>query len=165
MLTLWASVDLRVMARVLCIPQSFSITGASLSDCWVSYLGRLFGDSYLSAEKQSMYFTANWTIKCKLSNLRKGVELFPTPRCSSYWKGCFRVVLDHSRPTYFTYCLGTIFSYIFWSCNLILIRCALFHSMCKKKAARMNLQCSLTRELKFYVFTLGNYIACLITVK
>ena len=34
---------------VLHIPQSSSITGASLSDCLVSYLGQFSGESYPSA--------------------------------------------------------------------------------------------------------------------
>ena len=40
---------------VLCIPQSFSITEAAPSDCLVSYLGHSFGESYPSAEMQSVY--------------------------------------------------------------------------------------------------------------
>ena len=41
---------------VLCIPQSSSITGTSLSDCLMSYLGyALWGYSF--AEKQSVYST------------------------------------------------------------------------------------------------------------
>ena len=44
---------------VLCIPQSSSITGASPSDCFVSYLGHSLGEGfYPSAEKQSVYSTA-----------------------------------------------------------------------------------------------------------
>ena len=47
---------------VLCIPQNFSIPGASPSDCLVSYAGHSLGVSYLSAEMQSMYSAApaNW---------------------------------------------------------------------------------------------------------
>ena len=47
---------------VLRIPQSFNITGASLSDCLVSYPGHLLEESYPSAEKQSEYSTvpADW---------------------------------------------------------------------------------------------------------
>ena len=40
---------------VLCILQSFGITGASLSDCLVSYLGHSLGESYPSAEMQLVY--------------------------------------------------------------------------------------------------------------
>ena len=50
---------------VLCIPQSSSITGTSPSDCLVSYPGHsLGGESYPSAEKQSVYSTApvDWAI-------------------------------------------------------------------------------------------------------
>ena len=35
---------------VLCIPQSYSITGATPSDCLVSYLGHSLGESYPSTE-------------------------------------------------------------------------------------------------------------------
>ena len=50
---------------VLCIPQSSSITGASSSDCSVSYPGHSLGKSYPSAEMQSMYSTAsvNWATR------------------------------------------------------------------------------------------------------
>ena len=44
---------------VLCIPQSFRIIRATLSDCLESYLGySLVEGSYPSAEKQSVYSTA-----------------------------------------------------------------------------------------------------------
>ena len=43
---------------VLRIPQSFSIIGASPSDCLVSYPGHTFGKSYSSAEMQSLYSAA-----------------------------------------------------------------------------------------------------------
>ena len=46
------------------ISQSSSITGASLSDCLVSYPGDLFMVSYPFAEMQSMYSTvpADWAV-------------------------------------------------------------------------------------------------------
>ena len=49
---------------MLCIPQSSSITGPSLSDCLVSYPGHSLWRSYPSAEVQSIYSTApaNWAI-------------------------------------------------------------------------------------------------------
>ena len=65
--------------RVLCIPQSSSITGAAPSDCLVSYPGYLVeGGSYLSAEMQSVYSTApaNWAdnylkpYDCVLMNIK-----------------------------------------------------------------------------------------------
>ena len=44
---------------VLCIPQSSKITGASPSDCLVSYLGQhLLAEAYPSAEKQLVYSAA-----------------------------------------------------------------------------------------------------------
>ena len=47
---------------VLRIPLSSSITGASPSDCLVSYPGHSLGKFYSSAEVQSVYSTAfaNW---------------------------------------------------------------------------------------------------------
>ena len=36
-------------------------------------------------------------IKGKWSNPRKSVVSFPTPRCSSYWKGNLQVTLNNSR--------------------------------------------------------------------
>ena len=52
---------------VLHIPQSFSITGTTLSDCLVSYPRHSLGESYPSAEKQSVYSTApaNWARRLK----------------------------------------------------------------------------------------------------
>ena len=43
---------------VLQIPQNSNITGASPSDCLVSYPGHLLEESYPSAEMQSTYSTA-----------------------------------------------------------------------------------------------------------
>ena len=53
-----------VNKRVIRIPQSPSVTGASPSDCLVSYPGHTLGKSYPSAEKQLVYSTApaNWAI-------------------------------------------------------------------------------------------------------
>ena len=39
--------------------------------------------------------------RVKWSNPRKGVAPFPTPRCSSYWKGSLLVALDYSRQIYY----------------------------------------------------------------
>ena len=39
-------------------------------------------------------------IKGKWSNPEDGVVPSPTPRCSSYWKGCLRVTLDYGRQLY-----------------------------------------------------------------
>ena len=44
--------------EVLRIPQSSSITGATPSDCLVSYPGDTLGGFYISAEMQSVYSTA-----------------------------------------------------------------------------------------------------------
>ena len=44
--------------RVICIPQSSSITGASPSDCFVSYPEHLLRESYPSAELQLVYSIA-----------------------------------------------------------------------------------------------------------
>ena len=48
--------------RVLCIPQSSSITGTSPSDCFVAYPGHSLGESYPSVVMQSVYSVtpANW---------------------------------------------------------------------------------------------------------
>ena len=43
---------------VLCIPQNSSITGASPSDCIVSFSGHSLRKSYSSAEIQSVYSAA-----------------------------------------------------------------------------------------------------------
>ena len=44
--------------EVLCIPQSFCMTGTSPSDRFVTYPGYSLGGSYPSAEMQSVYSTA-----------------------------------------------------------------------------------------------------------
>ena len=44
--------------EVLCIPQSSSNTGATPSDCLVSYPGNSLGESYPSADVQSVYSIA-----------------------------------------------------------------------------------------------------------
>ena len=51
--------------EILRIPQSFSITGASLSEFLVSYPRYSLGESYPSVEMQSVYSTtpADWTTR------------------------------------------------------------------------------------------------------
>ena len=85
MLPLRASVDLgaMIMRGVLCIPQSSSITGTSPSDCLVFYPGHSLGESYPSAEMQSVYSTAPgaWATISLVSLLRIFVLWYylPTP--------------------------------------------------------------------------------------
>ena len=52
--------------EVFCIPQSSSIPGASQSDCLVPYPRHSLGESYFSAEMQSVYSVtpADWVIFC-----------------------------------------------------------------------------------------------------
>ena len=58
---------------VLRIPQSSNIIGASPTDCLVSYLGHSLGESYPSAEKQSVYSTApaDWVMYIWLKYKKK----------------------------------------------------------------------------------------------
>ena len=42
-----------------------------------------------------------YVLRVKWRNPGKGVAPSPTPRCSSYWKGSFRVALDYGRQLYF----------------------------------------------------------------
>ena len=42
-------------------------------------------------------------IKGKVEQSREGVAPSPTPWCSSYRKGSFRVTLDYGRQLYFIY--------------------------------------------------------------
>ena len=44
--------------EVFRIPQSSNITRTSPSDCWVSYPEHTLGESYPSADKQSVYSAA-----------------------------------------------------------------------------------------------------------
>ena len=41
--------------------------------------------------------------RLRWNNPGKGVAPFPTPRCSSYWKGSLLVALDYGRQLYFFY--------------------------------------------------------------
>ena len=41
--------------------------------------------------------------RVKWRNPEKGVSPFPTPRCSSYWKGSFLVALDYGRQLIYIY--------------------------------------------------------------
>ena len=67
--------------------------------------------------------------RVKWINPRRGVAPFPTPRCSSYWKGSLLVALDYGRHLYLLYSIKysykiRIFSSQNWSltirCNLVL---------------------------------------------
>ena len=47
--------------------------------------------------------------RVKWSNPEKGVAPSPTPLCSSYWKGSFRVGLDYGRQLYFSFSALVVF--------------------------------------------------------
>ena len=66
---------------ILCIPQR--VTGASPSDCLVSYSGHSLGESYSSAEKQSAFSTApaDWAIIDKAT----GVQILDEVVCNFRW--------------------------------------------------------------------------------
>ena len=65
---------------VLRIPQSFSITGTSPSDCLMSYLGHSLGEGSIpSAEVQSVYSTA-------LADWSKCVYKYEWCNCDRRWK-------------------------------------------------------------------------------
>ena len=51
-------------------------------------------------------------IKGKVDNPWKGAAPFPTPQCSSYWKGSLQVALDYSHLLYF-YLYIYIYIYIY----------------------------------------------------
>ena len=61
------------MERVLCIPQSSSITEALPSDSFVSYPGHPLGESYLSAEMQLVYSAApaDWAMDFGVIKMKK----------------------------------------------------------------------------------------------
>ena len=63
---------------LLCIPESFSITGVQPSDCLVSYPGYSLEESYTSAEIQSVYSIA----QANLVTHCGGGGLTPLQRCS-----------------------------------------------------------------------------------
>ena len=54
--------------------------------------------------------------RVKWSNPGKGVAPSPTPRCSNYWKGCFRVALDYGSQLYLL-----IMQYMRRICNNIIV--------------------------------------------
>ena len=47
-------------------------------------------------------------IKGKWSNPGKGVAPFPTPPCSSYWKGSLRVTLDYGHQLYLLFYIALL---------------------------------------------------------
>ena len=62
--------------EVFCIPQSSSITEASPSNCLVSYPGHSLGESYPSAEMQSVYSAAPANRKKKKQkNLGQNIDM------------------------------------------------------------------------------------------
>ena len=66
---------------ILHIPQSSSITRASLSDCLVSYLGHSLGESNPSAEMQLVYSAApaDWAdiLIYKINSVPWGIRSWP----------------------------------------------------------------------------------------
>ena len=69
------------MKGVLCIPQSSSITRDSSLDCLVSYPEHSLGESYPSAQMQSVYFTAPNRLGNRFT--RSG-SLISLQRCSQF---------------------------------------------------------------------------------
>ena len=63
--------------EVLCISQNSIITGASPSECLVSYPEHSFGEFSISAEMQSVYFTvpANWATGPLLGETYSSAEM------------------------------------------------------------------------------------------
>ena len=77
--------------EVLCIPQSSRITVNSLSNCLVSLLGHMLrGCSYPSAEKQSMYSTAQHSLGESYPSVRRQ-SVYSTVQAdwASAWEGLY----------------------------------------------------------------------------
>ena len=53
----------------------------------------------------SMFNTQEYKVQIegKIKQFRERIAPFPTPSCSSYWKGSLLVTLDYSRHLYFIY--------------------------------------------------------------
>ena len=62
--------------------------------------------------------------RVKWSNPGKGVAPYPTPRCSSYWKGSLLVALDYGHQLYFTQLVLSL------SALLAVISLLIFHFNC-----------------------------------
>ena len=60
--------------------------------------------------------------RVKWRNPGKGVEPFPTPRCSSYWKGSFLVALEYGRQLYFLLTYDILLKIQLW--------CAIYAGLC-----------------------------------
>ena len=93
--------------EVFSIDKNSSITGASLSDCLVSYPGHLFVGSYPFAEMQSVYSTTR--VEWDVFQLSINVYQFKTVSClvgcvlwhiNSYWlskaKSCLYIDIEYS---------------------------------------------------------------------
>ena len=58
---------------------------------------------------QTLHFTSiindyiRYVSRVKWSNPGKGVVPFPTPSCSSYWKGSLQFAFDYGRQLYFLF--------------------------------------------------------------
>ena len=66
----------------------------------------------LDASLLNIQYSKVW-IKVKWSIPGKGVASFPTPWCSSYWKGSLQLSLVNNRPTYLTDTYIYIYIYIY----------------------------------------------------
>ena len=72
--------------------------------------------------------------RVKWSNPEKGLSPFPTPRCSSYWKGSLQVTLDEGRQIYFLLIRNWKYVYkknlLSWFCLVLLhiSHCRLFNT-------------------------------------
>ena len=93
-----------VIERVLCIPQSSSINGGSLSDYLVFNLGHALGESYLSPYVEEPLNSK--VIKCFVRELRsrKCFSCFGIPMLSMYVRyGHYQRFAYRYEYVYFTY--------------------------------------------------------------
>ena len=78
-------------------------------------------ESYQKLKKMvldiSLFNTQHYEIWIKWSNPRKGVVPFPTPWCSSYWKGNLRVALDYSHQLYVYITVLVVTILLWWVCG------------------------------------------------
>ena len=59
--------------------------------------GRVIPKTLKMVLDASLLYTQQYKVRIKWSTPGKGVALFPTPQCSSYWKGSLLVALDYGR--------------------------------------------------------------------
>ena len=104
----------------------------------LSYFIALFDHLYFYSGICLTLSNIRYVSSVKWSNPGKGVAPSPTPRCSSYWKGSFRIALDYARQPFTLLDKENIKKEYSWDASTTILHRSIFIPLSRPQKSKPN---------------------------